>query len=234
MYRSLTLLAADDENAARNPDRLAKLARHRMLVPKTKAVSFTAIVLMGLAWLLVMATLNDRPPWFAFVIAGVILLGFFLGARNSWRSVKRDPLRQAAEAPQRFAFAPARITGATVRTEGRGRYQYEVMDATVAFEAGSQKEAIQLVQTFEKSIWNFAPGQFPVQSRVAYQVDDPTRAALITIAQSAINQIDPKKKRDARGYWLGYVFAWGFLVFAAVAFLLGIWMTVSTLMGHKA
>lgn len=228
MYRSLTLLAADDEGAARNPGRLMKLGKHRTLVPWGKAVSFGAIVLMGLSWMLIMATVKDGPPWWGYLIAAFIVLLVTLTARRNYRLAKSDVLRRAAAHPEQYAFAPARITGHTVRTEGFGRYAYEVIDATVQFETAS-KETIQLVSTFEKSIWNFAPGQFPIPARVVYQTDDPTRAALVSVSASAISQIDPKKKRAAGGYWIMMAFGVMLFVFSALVFCVAVWMVVSKL-----
>ncbi|HEY2825409.1 MAG TPA: hypothetical protein VGI83_07690 [Gemmatimonadales bacterium] len=231
MYRSLTLLAADDEGAARNPDRLRKLGKHRTLVPWGKAVSFAAIVLMGIAWMLIMTTVANGPAWYFYLIVGLFVVMFAFTTRRNYRLARHDVLRRAAEEPQQFAFAPAKIIGFAVRSEGSGRYQYDVIDATVQFET-SGKEAIQLVSTFDKSIWNFSEGQFPIAARVVYQLDNPTRAALISVSASAISQIDPKKKRAAGGYWLMLTFGAILFLFSAAVLFAAVWMVVGKL-SHK-
>jgi hypothetical protein len=108
---------------------------------------------------------------------------------------------------------------------------YDVIDATVQFDAAN-KETIQLVSTFEKTIWNFADGQFPIPARVVYRADDPTQCALISVSASAIQQIDPKKKRAAGGYWLMMTFGVILFLFSAAIFCVAIWMVISKLTGQ--
>jgi hypothetical protein len=139
-----------------------------------------------------------------------------------------DVVRLAATHPHAFAFAHGKITGFTIRKEGSGQSAYDVADATVAFEASDKKDTIQLVEPFDNRIWHFDEAAFPIAARVVYATNDPTAAALISMAQAAINKVDPKK-RVGSGDSTSTTMAVMMMVLAMGFLCLAIWIAVDSL-----
>jgi hypothetical protein len=235
MHWSLTLLAAEQLNEAgeaQQKSRLIRLARRRSLLPMTKAVSFAAIVLTGVAQMLVMAATGSGFRWYGYVIESLILLAILSAVKRNFMEARHDPLRLWARAGERCQFAEAKITGHEVRTVGSGSQSYEVIDATVAYHAPGHHGRQKIVETFDKTIWNFEPGQYPILARVVIDRQNPDVAFLIGISKSAIDAIPEGKKRNASGY--GFWFALAiFLFVCALWFLMVSLMMLAEKFGFK-
>jgi len=205
MYSSLTLLACPSAQEAQDPSRLARLARHRTLMPMLWAISYGLMLLIAIDVILMGIATGDFPVA-GYVIAAMFGLLFFFRARRRLREARSDALRLCARAPEQYAFVEGRIIGSAPRTVGRGTRAYEVMDAVIAYTDPAGHEELALVETFDKSIWNFQPSQLPIPVQLAVRREAPDQAALISIAKTAVEGIPPGKRRDAAWvYGLGLV-----------------------------
>src|SRR5271157_347244 len=124
MYSSLTMLAADQPHEAQEKSRLRRLWRHKTSVPLAMAIAYIAIVMIGLATMVMGAATRDFP-WLGYVIAALFVIRFSFAARRKFWLAKMDVLWQCTQAEEQFQFADARITGHEVRTEGSGANSYE-------------------------------------------------------------------------------------------------------------
>jgi hypothetical protein len=231
MYSSLTMLASDQPGEAQEKSRLRRLWRHRTSVPMGMAIAYLAIVMIGVATM-VMGVATRDFPWLGYVIAALLVIRFSFAARRKFRLAKMDILWQCTQAEDQFQFTDARITGHEVRTEGSGANSYEVIAATVSYHHPGERRALEIVETFDQSIWNFERGQYPIPARVVMQRENPAWAALINISKSAIDAIPPGKKRKATGSALG--FALVILVFVmALAFLVVALMMLAEKLGLR-
>lgn len=224
MYRSLTLLASDQPGEAQEKSRLIRLAKHKSLLPMTKAVSFAAIVLMGVAHMVVMAATGSGFPWYGYAIESLILLAILFAAKRNFKQARQDPLRLCTQAEEHYQFGEAKVTDHKVRTVRSGRQSYEVIDATVAYQSPAKDEPLQIIETFDKSIWNFEPAQYPISARVVIDRENPSRASLISVSKSAVDAIPEGKKRNIRGYAIGFALVIVFFVFALACLLVALMM----------
>lgn len=214
MYRSLTMLATDQPGEAQEISRLIRLAKHKSLLPMTKAIGSAAIVLMGVAHMVVMAATGSDFPLLAYAIEGLILIAFLFAARGNLKKARHDPLRLCSQAEEQYQFGEARITDSKVRTVRSGKQSYEVIDAKVSYQSPGQLGPLQIVETFDKSIWNFEPAPYPIPARVVFEREKPTQASLISISKSAVDAIPEGKKRNVRGYAIGFALVILLFVFA--------------------
>jgi len=224
MYSSLTMLASDQPGEAQEKSRLIRLSKHKSLLLMTKAVSFSAIVLFGVAHMAIMAATASDFPRLGYAIESLILLVFLFAARRNFKKARQDPLRRCTQAEEQYQFGEAKITDYKVRTVRSGRRTYEVIDATVSYQSPAQEGPLQMVETFDKSIWNFEPAQYPIPARVVIDRERPARASLISISKSAVDAIPPEKKREARGYIVGFALVILLFVFALACLVVALFM----------
>jgi hypothetical protein len=226
MYRSLTLLATDWPAEAQDKSRLILLAKHKSLVPVAKALAFAAIVLLGVAHMVLLAACGSDFPRLGYAIEALILIAFLLAAKKNFKKARKDPLRLCTHAEERYEFGEASITHYQIRRVRLPlKYgNYYVADATVSYHNLGKygPPQVQIVETFERSIWNFERAQYPIPARVVIERENPTHASLISISKSAVDAIPPEKKRNARGYGVWFALAILLFVFAVACLVMAL------------
>jgi hypothetical protein len=110
MYMSLTMLAADGPDEARSAKRLIRLSNHSNLLPRTKLVSFAAIVLIIVAHAMVMAASKSDFPRLGYFIEGVATVSEFLTVGSSSRAILRRQLYMVSLNQARSRVSTARGT----------------------------------------------------------------------------------------------------------------------------
>lgn len=209
MYMSLTILAADQPEDVRSKSRLIRLSNHKNLLPRTKAVIFAAIGLVGLASM-VMGAATGGFPWLGYVIVTLLVIWLLDASWKNFAITRQDPLLRCTQAPEQYQFIDAVITDHDIRAVGSGSQSYEVIEATIVYQNSGEEE--EMVETFDKSIWNFNRGQYPIPAQVVIDRRNTAQACLVSISKSAIDAMPEGKKRDAGGYAIWFFLAVFFLL----------------------